>query len=348
MRKPKAAKSTVKSGKRLIRYIVQVGILLVGVLIGFFIHELLRLSGSPMMNDLHMYRLGGYKFISPLLTCDTPPEALDYIRVHPLRKEIEKKIAALKEARSIVRASVYFRLLGDGRWFVLGENELYEPASLVKIPVMIATLKKEEMDPSFTEKRIKFTGSPVPTITQNFKPSKLLEVGKYYSIDDLLLRDVAYSDNDAYWLLLEQIGSDLIQKTCNDLLFPWPYQHSRILFVSVSDVANSFRILYNSAYLGEKMSEKALDMLSKTDFKEGIVRGVTSNLVVAHKFGERGEIDNSNRELHDCGIVYYPGTPYLLCVMTEGTSFKTLSDAIADISLVVYEGIGRYWKQAGK
>jgi len=28
-------------------------------------------------------------------------------------------------------------------------------------------------------------------------------------------------------------------------------------------------------------------------------------------------------QLHDCGIVYYPETPYLLCVMTKGWNFET-------------------------
>jgi hypothetical protein len=42
------------------------------------------------------------------------------------------------------------------------------------------------------------------------------------------------------------------------------------------------------------------------------------------------------RQLHDCGIVYAPGKPYLICIMTRGSDFKRLSPVIAQISKQVY------------
>jgi beta-lactamase class A len=112
--------------------------------------------------------------------------------------------------------------------------------------------------------------------------------------------------------------------------------------MSVKDYAAFFRIIYNSSYLERNMSEKALSLLSSVDYKEGLIAGVPSNLVVSHKFGERQAIDKNGgttNQLHDCGIVYYPGHPYLLCVMTKGEKFEELSKIIAKISDIVYREI---------
>ena len=58
---------------------------------------------------------------------------------------------------------------------------------------------------------------------------------------------------------------------------------------------------------------------------------------VVHKFGERSLGPNGEtKQLHDCGIVYYPNHPYLLCIMTRGTSFEPLRKTIAGTSQLFY------------
>ncbi len=75
-----------------------------------------------------------------------------------------------------------------------------------------------------------------------------------------------------------------------------------------------------------------------------VVAGVPSTVDVAHKFGERTTLasdteSTETKQLHDCGIVYFPENPYLLCVMTRGTDFKVLEGIISDISRMVYEEV---------
>ena len=82
-----------------------------------------------------------------------------------------------------------------------------------------------------------------------------------------------------------------------------------------------------------------MEILSKTTFKEGIVAGVPEGTVVAHKFGQFLSTTNTadGVELHDCGIIYYPDYPYLLCVMTKGNSLDELKNVIKGISKITYE-----------
>jgi beta-lactamase class A len=110
-------------------------------------------------------------------------------------------------------------------------------------------------------------------------------------------------------------------------------------FISVKMYSSFFRLLYNSTYLNREMSEKGLEILSTTHFASGIPAGLPKGMMVAHKFGERGLANSQLKQLHDCGIVYFSKSPYLLCVMTRGDDFKKLSDIIKDVSSIVYKNV---------
>ena len=87
------------------------------------------------------------------------------------------------------------------------------------------------------------------------------------------------------------------------------------------------------------MSEKALKILNNAILENSrLVAGLPSDVKISHKFGEREAKENgvTIQQLHDCGIVYYPKYPYLICIMTKGKDFNKLSGVIADISKIVY------------
>ena len=85
------------------------------------------------------------------------------------------------------------------------------------------------------------------------------------------------------------------------------------------------------------MSNIALNWLTEVDFKKGMVAGIPLNVVVAHKFGERGV--EKELQFHDCGIVYYPGRPYVICIMSRGENMENLINNVRDISRLVYQHV---------
>ena len=145
------------------------------------------------------------------------------------------------------------------------------------------------------------------------------------------------SDNNAKNVLLNSIGEFDINQIYTDLGIAIPGTRGTEDFMSVKEYAAFFRILYNASYLNKEMSQKALNLLLSTDYADGLVAGVPKEMKVAQKFGER-RMEDVN-QLHDCGIVYYPQKPYLICVMTRGNDFKTQGRIIADISRVIYSNI---------
>lgn len=97
---------------------------------------------------------------------------------------------------------------------------------------------------------------------------------------------------------------------------------------------------YNASYLSKEYSQKVLEMLAAADFKLGLAAGVPPGVVVANKFGEREGLPDDQKQLHDCGIIYFPENPYLLCVMmTQGPNFEYLPTIIKMVSKMVYDEV---------
>ncbi len=282
-------------------------------------------------------RGGGYEFINPLLECDNyyPSKLLAYVQ---LEKDLKKYINQQMTNGSVSHVSVYFRALNNGPWIGINEDHNYSPASLLKVPILIAALKKIESDMSLLDKKFVYD-APLDT---NYTPNILIErltPGNSYTVNQLLESMIINSDNDAKELIFKLVGDDFIIKSMAEIGLKIDESTPSEDFVSVKTYSSFFRILYNATYLNREMSEKALEMLSRAQFREGIPGKLPQKIKVAHKFGERGFVDSNIKQLHDCGIVYLPNSPYLICIMTKGNDFNRLRQTISEISLMVYNQV---------
>ena len=328
-----------KMGRPMI--VIAAGAFIVGLFIG---------AGTLMMWKVNVdgpleIRQGSYEFINPLMECEFAEESIRQQALTPFKRDVMKIIEDQKKQGILSEASVYFRDMNNGPTFGIGEKEGFVPASLLKVITMMAVLHAAESD----EKILQIKLHHVPRKTsfkQQVIASPPLKLGAAYTIDDLLYRMIAFSDNDAAFLLGTFIGPDRLNGLCRDLGVPTPDDRKEYL-LSVKEYASFFRILYNASYLNRKMSERGLQYLSRSNFKNGIVAGVPTTVSVSHKFGEREHSAQDGRimkQLHDCGIVYYPSHPYLLCIMTRGKDLDELSRAIQTISATVYSELHDQYK----
>ena len=243
----------------------------------------------------------------------------------------------VEELISDEQTSVYYRDMNNGPWFGINEKEMFSPASLVKVPLTIAYLKKAETDPSILDKEILNTEIYNPR-TQNIQPEVTLIPNQKYTIRQLIEQMIIYSDDVSYSILNSQLTAIEITKVYSDLGVDISQAQANPNgnILSVKSYASFFRILFNASYLNQEMSEYALKILSQIKFKDGLVAGVPNNITISHKFGERQYLDTGLKQLHDCGIIYMPNKPYLLCIMTRGNDFKTMSNTIKNISETIY------------
>jgi len=262
------------------------------------------------------YRSGGYQFISPLLECDSG-QNLFQGQTAALKEKLKKIIQETIDQNKISNVAVYFRDLRNGPWFGINEGTKFVLASLMKVPVMIAYYKLAESDPSVLQKKIAVDQTAADPYEQAYKPSQRIQTGQTYTTEELIYYMIAFSDNDALTLLLKNIDHNFLMQSYTDLGVIIPGAKNLDDELTAKEYSSFFRILYNASYLNRTYSEQALQMLSNSDFKNGIVAGLPENVRVAHKFGERFSISNQDqdpaeKQLHDCGIVYNPDHPYLL------------------------------------
>ncbi len=283
----------------------------------------------PAGNDVKMNRNTAFRFIRPLLFTDY---SLEDEKLMPLKGDIIRYIESQKSSGNIQSASVYLRRLNSASWMTINPKEEYPVASLFKVPVMIAILMTADQDPSFLNRKIFYPEFPAGVFQHNVAP---LPTNKHYTIRQLLESMVARSDNEAYDLLWKAMD----QRNFNKMLFDFQLKSFQIqdttdYSLSVVDYSRFLRVLYNGGYLSHERSEIALDILSKCDYKEGLIRDLPADLISSRKFGYRVKPDLA--ALSEFGVFYLKGEPYLLGVMTKGLNYNHLTETLAHISKLVY------------
>lgn len=314
-----------------------------GVAAGFFAYSFVQ-EKPPLVTEgtsKQVRQMGSYKYINPLLECDVAEGSIDAHKEN-FRPEMEDFINTLKEKRSLTGVAVYFRDLNNGPTFGINQEQGFFPASLLKVPLMIAYFHWAERDPSVLKRSVSFDAPKDFGITPTIVSRESLQVGAEYTIGELIERMIRFSDNQALYLLSIRLPEQELQS-----LFSISGASDKILNdpgakLTVKEYAGFFRVLFNSSYLTREYSEKALSLLASVEYSDALRAGVPREVVVAHKFGEAGT-ENVERQLHDCGIVYFPDHPYLACVMTRGEDVETLKTSIADISRFIYEKINEQY-----
>jgi beta-lactamase class A len=307
------------------------------------LHERQQSVGSEIAQDITQFRENSdeYTFIRPLLYCRLP-ESTVLGENEGLKKDIETLISSFTKANPGFEASVYYRDMNRGRWIGVNEDKEYTPASLLKVVIMITYFKEAETKPTILENTVTFTQAHADLLARApLDRGTELTIDQTYTIDDLIRRMIVKSDNGATYALLANIETRSLNQVYRDLELKSPGEADDFT-INAREYSYFLRILYNATYLERTLSERALSLLSQAEFREGLDKGVPSGILVSHKYGESISASGSSinsLELHDCGIIYQPEKPYVLCIMTRGQTLNPLLQAIQSISKKVYEDV---------
>ncbi len=285
-----------------------------------------------------------YRFVNPEPDCETLEAAIG--RMQEAEREVDGVVTRALEDGKVTRASVFSRDMTTLQYIGINERNLYSPASLLKIPLMIAYLKYAETNPDIMKIELTYQGSEDLNRAeqlQTFDEKSSLQNGRAYTVENLIGRMIKYSDNNAAGLLLASIDQSFLERTFLELGIKIPKEHANSTrdFVTASSFAAIFRTLYNSSYLSRESSEKALTLLSQTTFDQGIRSIIPPRTPVVEKYGERTVLDEIGklelRELHECGLVYAQKKPFTFCVFTEGKNFDDMLSTLRDIEKALYK-----------
>lgn len=326
----------------------------VGSVLGWYADDVYRAGHPPVISDTEVREDSpDYRFINPIIFADD--NKMQYPEFGSLDESLDSYIVSAEEKVSIDSVSVYFRDLNSGHWTGINEDDAYDPAGMTEVITMMGYFKKAEENPGILLQQIYYEPGQISTLSAGF-----------YSVNQLLENMIIYSDSVAEKALV----------TANPQYISEVYQAFQLLqsspdLISARQYSTLFRALYNGTYLSWALSERAMQLLSLTHWNDGLVAGLhegiaddpdidadvstiasssdagsttdpdaTDSTAVSHKFGEYTDrlSDGSiiSRELHDCGVIYFPGKPYLLCVMTKGSNFQAQAGVISTISRLTY------------
>ncbi len=283
------------------------------------------------------FEKSSYQFINPLLYCQD--QNLSNKDVNEMEDDVRAFVEKQKEQHRLLDASVYFRDLNGGPWMLVNPDFQSIPASLLKVPLAITVYERAESNPSLLTTTVSIPGEAFTDVDRGeyFQPLKRIQPDVSYTVEDIVRFMIEDSDNAALYIFAQMFSVKELQDSYTRLGIMAPGTEAGYT-MDVKTYASFFRILYYGTYLTRAHSEHLLSLLADSSFKQGLVAELPGTLTVAHKFGEKRSADGT-LQLHDCGIVYKPDQPYLICVMTKGVDYKVLGQVISRISKIVYDHV---------
>lgn len=293
-----------------------------------------KTAQKPVNCEYTVVRVPGFQRIQPVLYSEPMCESE---RFQGMRNEIGALIERLKASGQVSSMSVYVRDFEKAEWTWCNGDERYDPGPMRKFPLLLAWLSMIDEDPAVMVKTWTCSAAEAATEQSAMVHSDMVLAGHSYSTAQLIERMVERSDDRAAAVLYDHLPTERYTRTLKDLGLPVPASSGEPFRLNVRDYSIFMKALYNSSFLSPSRSEYALELLTRCTFEQGLAAGVPEGVEIAHKFAEAHGMDG--KELHETGIVFMEGYPYLITVMTRGARVDSLASAIADVSRLVYARI---------
>lgn len=246
----------------------------------------------------------------------------------PLRKTVD---ATFDNLPAGTEKSFYFEYLPSGTSIRNGSDDVLVAASLIKVPLAMNLFKAAELGRINLDEQVTLKESDLDSAY-----GELWKKGVGYTItlrdaSKLMLED---SDNTATRLIAEKIKGVLKEdeQSFKQLDIDQTLQNGQAV-INAKSYSSVLRSLYLSSYLTKDNSQEILKYLAGSTENRRLTKYLPKDVVVAHK---NGVYNSTKFSESDCGIVYIPQRPYMICAMI-GLPDKDASEIIAKVSKQVYD-----------
>ena len=321
------AKSNIPTKETMFNNKIVLGLLLISVFLnaGLFYSLSLDKTDEEELPKTLLTDSEKYTLISKRVFVEDPNDVI--INFVPLRKALKAYVEAQKG-----NVGIYFEYLPSGISVGVNDREEVKLPSLSKVPLAMSVLKKIEKGEMSLTDVIEITKEDLDT---EFGDLWKKGEGAKLTVEELLNASLNFSDNTAYKVLFRVLSAKEVTEVYDNLEIEVTSKETDPR-VSPKSYSSIFRSLYLASYLSKENSNYLLDILTKTIFKDKIPAGVPEGVPVAHKIGVFSRSDSSKKLFSDCGIVYFPKRPYILCVFVSDTD-EQAQKHITYISNMIYK-----------
>lgn len=269
------------------------------VFVGFFSCALIILIFTLHKN----IKVKSFPLLDPARAYLTPENYL--INIQSLREYMQG--LEMQYGDSI---SMYYEQINSGSNISVNKDVHLFPASLSKLAQAIIISKKVEEKVLTWDQKLKILPEDISsdsgTLYQRVEPNSLV------SVEELLKELLVNSDNTAQNVFRRYLSVNDYLDFQDETGLQDLYNEKG--YISAKEYTRILRVLYVSSYLEPENSQKILEYMSQSTFKDYLSQGIPSDVKFAHKYGE----NFVESIFADSGIVYVPGRPYMLTVIVKG------------------------------
>ena len=234
-----------------------------------------------------------------------------------------------KEIVSDLRGTYGFYVinLSDGSSFGLRDSEVFQAASLIKLPVMVGMYMEEEgnginLDSIYIlkkEDKVKGSGSLYD------RP-----VGYKISYRELIKLMGKESDNTAFNVCRKYLGDKKIENIINRIGMGSTSLESNE--TTPGDIGLFFQKLQGGELIESGNKNELLSFMTDTIYENWLAKGLPDGVKIAHKFGRETGVVN------DAGIVFSDPS-YIVVIMSKNADVYEADDVIPLLSKLIYNSV---------
>jgi beta-lactamase class A len=236
------------------------------------------------------------------------------------------------------KIGVYYKDLRTGNTFSYNENEAFKAASVIKLPILAATLHRIKQGLLRKDDCIRLKAEDkVPSCGALSYMHSGLEV----TIMDLCHLMIILSDNTATNMLINLLGMDNINSLMSELGLR-STRVNRLLFdvegrklgkenyYAPAEIGCLLEQIYTKKLISVDICEDIIEIMKQQQINHKIPYFISDEVEIAHKTGEDDGIT------HDVGIVYSKN-PFILCFASNNTNVPQTEDALRKIAKQLYD-----------
>jgi len=209
-------------------------------------------------------------------------------------------------------ASVEVRNLADGRYAGIDESRSWYAASTFKAAILLAAYQQRDAVILDFEKVVtvepKYAENDLGTLEYlGIRPNDMISIG------DAIKGMIIVSDTSLAGLVQDQVGGNAVDAALRDVGATVMTVNSHDLPTTASDLTQLLIAIAAAQGVSAESRDEMLSLMSQEWFTSGIAAGLPEGTKYAHKSGNLGA------NTHDAAIVWGPGGPYVIVVMTDGS-----------------------------
>jgi beta-lactamase class A len=263
-----------------------------------------------------------YPLLAKRLFVEQPTDVL--INFAPLRDALKLYFSKLDAPFSF-----YFEYLPTGTSIQIGERTELVGASLLKVPLVMDLYKAVELGKTILDKEVMIAEKDIDKAYGSLWKQG---VGTKLTLKEAVRLTLVESDNTAFQLLRNEVIAmpDHENTSFKELDIPTDKNDESRWVISAKSYSSILKCLYLSCFLRLNDSQEILDLLARSS-DQRIRGGVPQGVKVANKIGTF-----STEVQSDCGVVYAPQRPYLVCILLSMPADQA-DPHIQTISKLIYE-----------